>query len=77
MVEEVISTMSRMSEAQAMQLECSARQLQISTNLMKVQTNDTNIRLMRTQQSLDDFVRTSDSDRREVKASRDNLEGYL
>lgn len=76
-VEEVISTMSRMSEAQAMQLECSARQLQISTNLMKVQTNDTNIRLMRTQQSLDDFVRTSDSDRREVKASRDNLEGYL
>ena len=77
-VEEVISTMSRMSEAQAMQLQCSARQLQISTNLMKIQTNDNNIQLMRTQQSLDDFIRADESSKKVGKGSgKDTLEGYL
>ena len=76
-VEEMISTMSRMSEAQAMQLEYSARQLQISANLMKVQTNDTNIQLMRTQQSLDAYVNASDREDRNTRKPKDTLEGYL
>lgn len=76
-VDEMISTMSRMSEAQMMQLECSARQLQISTNMLKVQSNDTNIQLMRTQHSLDDFLNASDKPKTKGTPGNNTLEGYL
>lgn len=76
-VEEVISTMSRLAEAQTMQLECSSRQLQISANMMRVQTNETNIQLMRTQQSLDDFLTASEpKGKGKTGTGNTTLEGY-
>lgn len=76
--DELIQTMARMTEAQAMQFEYSVKQLQISNNLLRVQSNDSNIRLMQTQRSLDSYV---DADRgardgKTVGTRKDILEGY-
>ena len=76
--DEIIHTMARITEAQAMQLEYSVKQLQISNNLLKVQTNDSNIRLMQTQRSLDSYVDAGNQARggRSVETRNKTLEGY-
>ena len=66
----------RLSEIQNMQIQFSAKQLKLNNDILKIQSNDTGLKLANNQQSLDDYIKKIELEKKNPKLDDFKLEGY-